>query len=60
MSVPTPCVAFYLTFFLGSSYVDGVPMLRYSVPVIKAAIDDVKVCHRGISKSIGSLLTFDL
>ena len=30
-------------FFPGSAYVDGVPMLQYSVPVLKMAMDDVKV-----------------
>ena len=29
--------------FLVSAYVDGVPMLQYSAPVLKATIDDVKV-----------------
>ena len=32
-------------FFLESGYADGVPMLHYSVPVLKAATDDIKVCH---------------
>ena len=31
--------------FFGSGYGDGVPMLQYSAPVVKAAIDSVKVCH---------------
>ena len=35
-----------LTFFPGSAYLDGVPMLQYSVPVFKATIDDVQVCLR--------------
>jgi hypothetical protein len=45
MSVSTLCVVLYLVFFIGSCYSDGVPMLHYSAPVIKATIDDVKVCH---------------
>jgi hypothetical protein len=61
MPVPNLAVAFHLTFFLGSAYGDGIPMLQYSEPVVKAAIDDVKVCHCGVACSpLGSLtLTCD-
>ena len=59
MPVPNLPVAFHLTFFLQSAYADGVPMLRYSVPVVKAAIDGVKVYR--LNSSVSSLITdFDL
>jgi len=52
MPVPNLCAVFHLTFFLGRAYGGGVPLLRYSAPVVKATIDDVKVAS---SQSIGIL-----
>ena len=44
MPVPNLCVVFHLNFFLfRRGYGNGVPLLQYSAPVVKTALDDVKV-----------------
>jgi hypothetical protein len=64
MPVPILCAIFHLTFFfLGSAYLDGVPLLQYSAPVVKATLDNLKVYHCGVVaipwSPLGSLtLTF--
>ena len=48
MPFPDLCAVFYLTFCPGSAYLDGVPLLNYSVPVVKATLDALKVYITGV------------
>ncbi|KAF8259882.1 hypothetical protein EI94DRAFT_1812556 [Lactarius quietus] len=50
-----------LNLFLVSAYLDGVPLLQYSVPVLKAIVDDVKTLGDKLSeKDKDTVINFEL